>query len=488
MKSVEYALNPPLVLMTNNNIEVINPSDVKKKKICNESPSFKEISNMKMNDLQKDTMKILVEDDQKIEKLRGAKVDIIMDETDKKSESHIHHNQEVNGNINDINGNTRINKNIGKNNHFNSNINNANGSRFVQKNENKMNFSPFESDGPIDLDLDFRVFGFVETHSTTKLMQNSNSKFTKPISVKMKLPGEPDSGVKKEIENIESKRASFEANLFEKAKQEFKLITALTISELQKHLNHEMLPFFVISKNAIKGIGDVISANIPASRPGRFLQIEQSELQEKFPRLEIAKDQEALNKYVYAKILNLFSENPELYTDNLLNKRKVNDKKAHHNTQENNRSGDDSSDTNKSEDNSENPDIFKNILNFNYQKCIEMARKLRNLDCDEKLQDYLNLRKHLRTSFLQQGGSDSDLINVKFSANDEPYPTIEKIVAQMMTRRDLAEKFERLKILEFETHLQKAENEMIQDMLHDRIHKIMALYGPAVEGIKEHIH
>ena len=57
----------------------------------------------------------------------------------------------------------------------------------------------------------------------------------------------------------------------------------------------------------------------------------------------------------------------------------------------------------------------------------------------------------------------------------------------MMTRRDLAEKFIRLKILEMESHLQKAENEMIQDILHVNLHKIMAQYGPAVEGIKEHI-
>jgi len=55
----------------------------------------------------------------------------------------------------------------------------------------------------------------------------------------------------------------------------------------------------------------------------------------------------------------------------------------------------------------------------------------------------------------------------------------------METRRDLAEKFERLKILEFETHLQKAENEMIQDVLHEKLYKVMAKFGPAIEGIKE---
>lgn len=57
----------------------------------------------------------------------------------------------------------------------------------------------------------------------------------------------------------------------------------------------------------------------------------------------------------------------------------------------------------------------------------------------------------------------------------------------MMNRRDLSEKFERLKILEFASRLQKAENEMIQDVLHEKLYKVMAKFGPAIEGMKEHI-
>ncbi len=93
---------------------------------------------------------------------------------------------------------------------------------------------------------------------------------------------------------------------------------------------------------------------------------------------------------------------------------------------------------------------------------------------------------YIKSSFLQTKGGE-DLINVKFAANDDPYPTIEKLVAQMEARRDLAEKFERLKILEYESHLQKAENEMIQDILHTALYKIIAKYGPAIEGMQEHI-
>jgi hypothetical protein len=467
--------------MTNNNIEVINPSSVTKKKICNESPSFKEISNMQMTDLQKNTMKILVEEDKKIEKLRGAKVDITMDE--------VENNSKIQKNINNIKNNKKyFNSNLSMSKDKDKEISNLmknpeNTSSNTEKSKiHEDDASPFIKDGPIDLNLDYQIFGFLETKLTTGLTQ-SNSKFTKPISVKMKLPSEPDASIKKEIENIESKRSSFETNMFDKAKQEFKLITALTISELQKHLNHEMLPFFVISKNALNGIGSVISASIPSGGKkggSRFLQIDHGELEEKFPNLEISKDQETLNKYVYSKILNLFSETPELYTDSIFLKTENKISKDDKNVQY------EEGISNDSDENSENRDIFSNIMNFNYQKCLEMSIKLKNLDCDQKLQDYLTLKKHLRTSFLQQQGGD-DLINVKFSSNDDPYPTIEKVFAQMMTRRDLAEKFERLKILEFETHLQKAENEMIQDMLHERIYKIMALYGPAVEGIKEHI-
>ena len=469
MKSVEYALNPPLVLMTNNNVEIID--GIKKKKICNESPSFKEISNMKMNDLQKDTMKILIEEDMKIEKLRGAKVNITMDD-----DPNIPINDQIETKSNFNKGNLRGRDTDMRNNHINEVNNLANNADNPGENNDKNNFSLFQKDGPIDLNLPGYIF--LETKSSSFLTQ-SGGKFTKPISVTMKLPTDPDASIQQAIKTAESQRNKFETNLFSKAQQEFKLITALTTAELQKHLNHEMLPFFVISKNAVAGVGSIISANIRAGGPARFLQIDQEELEEKFPNLEIAKDQEVLNKYVYSKILNLFSDNPELYTDTLMTKIiKDNSNAESRNTQEMKGTG-------AYQDDSDKPNNFNNILNFNYERCMEMARQMRNLDCDEKLQDYMTLTNYMRTSFMEI--SDSDLINVKFSANDDPYPTIEKLIAQMMTRRDLAEIFERLKILEYETHLQKADNEMIQDMLHDKIYKIMALYGPAVEGIKEHI-
>lgn len=49
------------------------------------------------------------------------------------------------------------------------------------------------------------------------------------------------------------------------------------------------------------------------------------------------------------------------------------------------------------------------------------------------------------------------------------------------------EKWERLKILEFEMNLQKAEDEMIKDALHQGLAKVLAKFGPAIEGVQENI-
>ncbi len=55
----------------------------------------------------------------------------------------------------------------------------------------------------------------------------------------------------------------------------------------------------------------------------------------------------------------------------------------------------------------------------------------------------------------------------------------------MEAKRDLSEKFERLKILEFYMNLQKALDEMIKDALHVGLQKVMVKYGPAIEGAQE---
>ncbi len=423
-KSVEYAINPPLVVMTNNK-ETVNRDTAGQNQSANQ-PSFKEIAKFKMNNLQKETMKILVEDDNKIEKLRGGKISITMDEPSLLEKTNT----------------KKIKKHVIKN-------------------------------GPIDFskfNLKPNGYSFMELKAASQL-QSSQSKYTQPISVLMKLPSEPDPKLKKEIGNMEKKRENFESKLFKKAKEEFKLITAMTKKELQIELNHELLPFFVVSKNGLQGINNIIQATFPSQnkKSASFLQIDNEEMKQRFPHLNIS-DSVSLNKQIYSGILKFFlSDSSSARIVNELKKPIRNDE------------GDESG----------KKDMLRSQVDFSYQRCMELARGLKNYNCQDLKKDYNQINDYLQTSFLemmQGGGGGSDFINVKFAASDEPYPTIEKLVAQMMTRRDLAEKFERLKILEYESHLQKAENEMIQDILHDHLYKIMATYGPSIEGMKEHIH
>ena len=120
-------------------------------------------------------------------------------------------------------------------------------------------------------------------------------------------------------------------------------------------------------------------------------------------------------------------------------------------------------------------------------KCIEMKIKYPyiNINCSD-------ITNHpgstSSSSFIEK--DSNDFINVKFTSNGnniDSYPTIEKMISQMMTRRDLSEKYIRLKILETESRLQKALSEFIEDTLHDNIYRIISKYAPAIEGLKEHI-
>lgn len=449
--------------MTTDNMHAINKNTAGDNNPFNKrkrfGQSFKEVPNIKMNGLQKDTMKILVEDDKKIEKLRGAKVNITMDE---------------------------LNKNIQK-----SPLKKlgANKQNFNFKQNNQIKKSSLFDDGPLNfkkLNIDLNnFFSFTELSSQVKLTEGGPSVYTKPISVVMKLPSDPDPSIKKEIENMEKKREKFESKIFQKAKQELKLITAITIKQLQVYLNRELLPFFVVSKNSLAGINKIISTHLPAQtktmpRP-RFLQIDKDEINKKFPHFNLKND-ESLNKHVYSKILNLFSGSPDDIES-------VKDVVNNNNNDVNEMSNDKVNDTKVEV----KADLLKSKINFNYEKCVEFARSLTNLDlnCDLRRDDYNTLNDYLYTSFLEmkdEGGGSSDFINLKFAQSDDPYPTIEKLVSQMMTRRDLSEKYIRLQILEYQMHLQKAENEMVEDILHESLAKIIAKYGPAIEGMKEHIH
>jgi hypothetical protein len=154
-----------------------------------------------MNKLQRKTMNILVEDDLKIENLRNPKIMIFTEKSEKELDK----------------------------------------KNFLKKPVEKKHTKKLEN-GPISFDDNLMIFSFLE-HSVS--LTGGDSKYSKPIAVKMKMPSEPDPKIQKEISKMEKKREKYEKKMFDKAKQEFKLITSITIKELQINLQHELIPYFV---------------------------------------------------------------------------------------------------------------------------------------------------------------------------------------------------------------------------------------------------
>lgn len=400
-KSAEYAINPPMIVTS--------------------QPKFRQVADFSMTSLQKDTLKALVDDDDKVDKFRKLKMDVDLGE-----------------NILEKPKDENIEKNI----------------TYELKN------------GPIDSNIsDYDILNMpldFDGISSSFLELKQEGKYSKPISVVMKLPAEPDGSIKTEIDKLEKSRVDKEKKMFTKAKEEFKLITQITVKELQMNLSHELIPFYAVSKGDLSKLKEIITKNFPKSK-------------------EAAK----------SKFKEISSET-NLNTNNKITEN-LNSEKT----------------------NVEVKDKIKpitNSVNFDLDNCLDMKSKFKelNLNCDNLDSDFKELSSFLQVeekmtstnkanlrnktketskteTKVAAKGADEDFLNIKFSAAEESYPTIEKLTAQMFTRRDLAEKFERLKILEFETNLQKAENEMIQDLLHEELYRIMAKYGPAIEGIKEHV-
>lgn len=542
-KSAEYAINPPMIMVT------------KAKEVSANQPSFKEIADFSMNNIQKDTLEALVEDDNRLEKLRNAKVSISLgDGLEKPTKNYLEKNSKNNINFVETHS-ERVNvlntKSIDKD----SNSNNSKSINNEVLSDGPLDLSSLESENPFSSFLELKQEG----------------KYSKPISVVMKLPAEPDGKIKSDIDKMEKERADHEKKMFTKAKEEFKLITQITIKELQMNLDHELIPFFVVSKNDLSGLKGIIAKNFPKKDKGRFLQIDESEISSKYNNgnSDFSSKNSLIdfNKYTYNKILDLFSnkgegvdkyekeseknyedmttgiknkyklkldnertqlgnsknknfkldsmdkfissqyENEEAKKEDYLNKSKSNYSSEETNSKYSKSESTIASDSVDENSANSNQDV-KDSVSFSLDTCLEMQKKFSGLElnCNSLDKDYqevssflethnsisLNSQSALKSRLSSKSksnlrGGDEDFINVKFSAAEDSYPTIEKLVAQMMTRRDLAEKFERLKILEFETNLQKAENEMIQDILHDSLYKVMAKYGPAIEGMKQHI-
>lgn len=436
-KSAEYAVNPPIIVMS---------------KVS--SPSFREVADFSLSKVQQDTMKALVDEDTQIERMRNPNVTISLGDGLETTQ----HTQEEIIKIKDQTLDHNSNKKV-----------ESSASKVLNEN------------GPIDLDW----ASFLELNASS---QQNKGKYSKPISVVMKLPEEPDGSIKSEISNMEKKRVEFEKKLFTKAKEEFKLITQITIKELQLNLNHELIPFFVVSKNEMSGMKSIIEKNFPKKQDGksRFLELDPDETNSKFKGANFdEKDTVRLNEYAYSRILQMFSLNPTEEDTNLLATQAASTTRKQPAPQ----SESFLKQINNQQNSYENFSGEVANVDFDPDTCADMRSKYPSLelDCGKLKADFKEVSSFLETRAQLKQGGEEEFINVKFSAAEESYPTVEKLVAQMMTRRDLAEKFERLKILEFETNLQKAENEMIQDVLHENLYKIMAKYGPAIEGMKEHI-
>jgi hypothetical protein len=441
--------------------------------------SFREIASVSMNNIQRDTMSALIDDDNAVEKLRGGEL-ILYDEDNK--------NNTI-ANLTKASNNTESYNNTTTNTTVNLTKNNTGDNKHLEGSLNKRD-EILSHDGPIKIP-NFNFYSFLEL----------DPQFTKPISVKMKMPSDADPSILTQIDLMEFNRHRDEYVMCDKAKKELLLITAETTKILQNAMHNKLLPFYVVSHNVLESLKDVIQVNVPKhelSPAARFLEIDEDDLKSKFPEYRNKTiDPVTFNKEIYSKVLALFTdiqEGGEPVKSRLIPSMPVNE--ATTNQQDLINSNPDFlndgsfSELKPVEENARETQIdntIKKAVDFNFEKCKEMAELYKNfdIDCNNSLKDWEEVKSYLKTSFMEF--NNEDFINVKFASADDSYPTIEKLVAQMMTRRDLAEKFLRLKILESQSRFLKALSEMIQEELHTELYKIIAKYAPTLEGLKEYL-
>lgn len=228
-KSIEYAMNTPLVKVKSSTSRPMN---------------FKEITDIDMTDVQRKTMQTLVDEDTFVEKLRNPKVDIIFgDEVDENSGSGSGSNPQMKF-IEKSNNVTEVAQNELGSNNINVNNNSASGNINEKKNEanknqegalitnfveinNQQNKETKQTisnnniapDGPIDLSK-FMSFLQVNSKITSTSQQGGGGKggegYSKPITVKLKLPAKPDGKIAKLIQDIEKIRNDYTTSIFEK--------------------------------------------------------------------------------------------------------------------------------------------------------------------------------------------------------------------------------------------------------------------------------
>jgi len=133
---------------------------------------------------------------------------------------------------------------------------------------------------------------------------------------------------------------------------------------------------------------------------------------------------------------------------------------------------------------------------FLTKKCTELKDKYsdfklqcgaENVSQDSKARPTSFLEVQEKTETTAKLGFLEKQLNVRLAQSDKAYPTIDEIVHDMQKKRDATERLERMKILELQLKLLKAQDEMIKDALHTNLSRVIAQYGPAIEGIKAEV-
>ncbi len=243
-------------------------------------------------------------------------------------------------------------------------------------------------------------------------------------------------------------------------------------------------------------MNEVVEQNSSVSK-ANILQINTSELTSKFRDLSLQNNsiiynQELLNQFMYKRLLSLFSQSSinshSLKKDTQLRKRFI------HNVKTNLLSITGKTNEpvyiNKRRVLDFTEKIFRERLKFDIVSCSEISNKLTNkfinvkLNCPKYSQDYDELKHTFKMSYHKLY-----TLGIKFSNhnNSNTIATVDKLVAQMMTRNDLYKKFHRLKIVELVSQLYEAEGMKIKQILQVKLKKKLVKFGPATVDVKERI-
>ncbi|CEM32289.1 unnamed protein product [Vitrella brassicaformis CCMP3155] len=326
--------------------------------------------------------------------------------------------------------------------------------------------------GGIGASLRSRFTSFIETGTATltkgkgKLLPLGNIARTlirpREPSMKVKLTDikAPSRDIKSKIDQIEQKRSDEERKMIEQAIQEMSQLTKITIQE-SKNIEIQENPFIVDSRMPVRQVAKLLR--------GR-----------RVPEFPIVRIQPGRAAYASPIATRAGGTVPGGAGGALLRFQQRHDRvmESHHGSAMKGYNG----------------------------KCLDIQHRFPHFRLDCRIHKATaHIPTRMLTSFIEiqhasranassasslnplskLGGLLESQLNVKVTQSDQPYPTVDELVADMEKRRDVAERLERMKILELELKLMKAENDMIKDALRSALSRVMAQYEPAVTAIKE---